>query len=159
MNSNSNSLSAQALQTAQPALIASIDEKALLDLLSRGTVQNIPAGSQFVRQGQTRVSGLYMILEGMVGQLESTDGGNRHLTCAMGPGEFLGELSELGEVIEGLSSVTLKAHSACQLVYIPKTEVDTWLNLHPTEQAQFMRYLAREQGWRREFASNVIGNA
>jgi CRP-like cAMP-binding protein len=159
MKQTPSPLSAKAIQTAQPALIESIDESALLDLLSRGTIQNIPAGTTFVRQGQSRMSGLYMILEGMVGQLESIAGGDRHLTCAMGPGEFLGEVSNLGEVQEGLSSVTLKTHSACQLIYLPKAEVESWFDQHPAEQTQFMRYLAREQGWRREFSSSVIGNA
>jgi len=152
-------LSSKALQNAQPALIQGVDENALVDLLSRGVVQNIPAGSEFVRQGKTRMAGLYMILEGMVGQEENSPSGELLMTCAMGPGEFLGEIDEHGHVTESLSSVSLKAHSACQLMFLSKAMVDQWLEAHATEQAQFMRYLARESSHRKEFASGVVGNA
>jgi CRP-like cAMP-binding protein len=152
-------LSSKALQNAQPALIQGVDENALVDLLSRGVVQNIPAGSEFVREGKTRMAGLYMILEGMVGQLEAGASGVKVISGAMGPGEFLGEIDEMGEVTEGFSRVTLKAHSACQLMFLSKVIVDQWLEAHATEQAQFMRYLARESSHRKEFASGVVGNA
>jgi hypothetical protein len=55
--------------------------------------------------------------------------------------------------------VTLRTHGACQLIFISKSEVNAWLDAHPGEQAQLMKYLGRESLHRREFAAGVVGNA
>lgn len=137
-------------------LLRSVNEAALVDLLSTGKIRNFAAGVEIAREGVTRMDGLYFVLDGMISQDQYTTHAGRKLTGALGAGEFIGEITDAGQVSTETASASFKAQSSCQLLFIAKSDVDAWLSRHPDEASKFAAYLAGEISYRQEFAQGQM---
>jgi len=111
----------KALQ-AVPSL-ATLDEPALLGLVSESANLFWPAGSQIIVKGSD-ADALYVVLSGCVRVLDGTD---REINV-LGAGEFFGEFSLL---LGTPHQNDVDAATDAELLVVPKGSVDTLLAANP----------------------------
>ena len=96
-------------------------------LRSMGVIKHMPAGQIIVRRGQTNI-GLFCVLEGVVLAMNELEPGNEGVFAHFAPPAWFGEV---GLVDGGPYAHTMKADTACKVMYLPRSTLMALLEDNP----------------------------
>lgn len=132
----------------QTSLFASLDEKYLAELLSRGGRRCLDAGQAVFMQGE-KAGGLYVVLSGRVKVFKLSSKGREQTLMIMGRGDPIGEVAVLSGEAYPASSEALEPS---EVLYIPR---QAFLDLVARDPEVAMRLLAALSTRLRSFASLI----
>lgn len=115
-------------------LLAALDRRGLNEVARLADEVDLPAGRVVTRQGASAAE-FFVIIEGTV----RVDRDGEHLRD-LGPGDFFGELSLLGEVPR---TATVTCITPCRLLVVGHREFHALLGKFPTIQAAVLDALGR----------------
>ena len=115
-------------------LLAALDRRGLEEVARLADEVDLPADRVVTRQGASAAE-FFVIIDGTV----RIDRDGEHLTD-LGPGDFFGELSLLGEVPR---TATATCSTPCRLLVVGHREFHSLLSKFPTIQAAVLEALAR----------------
>lgn len=132
----------------QTNLFESLDERYLLELLSRGGRRRLDANQTVFMQG-AEASGLYVVLSGRIKVFKLSPKGREQTLMIMGPGEPVGEVAVLSGEAYPASAEALEPS---EVLYIPR---QAFLDLVAREPEVALRLLAALSSRLRSFASLI----
>jgi CRP-like cAMP-binding protein len=113
---------------AQVELFSKVDESSRQVLVSNLKVRTVPMGKEVVCHGEEGTS-LYIVSAGMVRVIiNNTPEGDMREVAKLGVGEYFGEESLLSEEP---STITVAAHTDCQLLEVDKESMKSVFDSHP----------------------------
>ena len=119
-------------------LFAELDDDELTHVLMAGLVRRHPEGTLIIRE-HAEASQLHVIHEGRVRIGKVVPGVGEEALTILGPGEYFGEVELLAG---GTASAQAVAHTDCEVLAIPYTEVAQLMH-RPELANKFLRAIAR----------------
>ena len=119
-------------------LFAELDDDELTHVLMAGLVRRHPEGTIIIREG-AEASQLHVIHQGRVRIGKVVPGVGEEALTILGPGQYFGEVELLAG---GTASAQAVAHTACEVLAIPYSEVDLLMR-RPELANKFLRAIAR----------------
>jgi len=126
------------------SLFRDLNDEELAQVLMVGLVKRYPAGSTLLAEG-TPGGQLHVIHQGQVRISKLVPGAGEEALTILEPGEFFGEM----EFFDGApSSANAVAHTDCEVLAIPHSEVKALMAAHPDVAVKFLWAFARTLGGR-----------
>jgi CRP-like cAMP-binding protein len=121
------------------SLFRELDEEELAQILMVGLVKRYPAGAIILAEG-TVGGRLQVIHEGQVRISKVVPGVGEEALAILRPGDFFGEV----EFLDGSpASAQAIAHSDCEILSVPHTEISTLMKSRPELSAKLLWALSR----------------
>ena len=121
------------------SLFRELDEEELAQILMVGLVKRYPAGAIILGEG-TAGGRLQVIHEGQVRISKVVPGVGEEALAILRPGDFFGEV----EFLDGSpASAQAIAHSDCEILSVPHSEIETLMRDRPELSAKLLWALAR----------------
>ena len=108
----------------------------LAEISKRGVPRLFRERTVLVTEGE-KTNALYIIVEGRVRAYVSDANGREAVLSVMGPGEYFGEVA----FDEGPRSASVITLEPCQLIVVPRTEFEDFLDENPAFARHFMHKL------------------
>jgi len=121
-------------ETKAPAPV--LDPEALAEISKRGVARLFRERTVLVTEGE-KTNALYIIVEGRVRAYVSDANGREAVLSVMGPGEYFGEVA-LDDGPRSASVITLEP---CQLIVVPRAELEDFLDENPGFRSHFINKL------------------
>jgi CRP-like cAMP-binding protein len=120
-------------------LFSDLDDDELAHILMTGMVKHYRAGNPIVTEG---VAGgqLYVIRQGQVRLSKHVPGAGEEALTILGPGEIFGEMEFFDQIAP---SDHVIAHTDCDVLAIPHTEVRSMMRTDPALAGKFLWALGR----------------
>ena len=118
------------------APFANLNEAALRELASGGTIRSFPKNAVLVNEGDA-TDALYVILSGRVKAFVSDEDGAELVLNTIEAGDYFGELVLDG----GMRSASVMALEACRIFVIPRGDVEGLLERNPAFARDLMHKL------------------
>jgi CRP-like cAMP-binding protein len=123
----------------QVPLFHELDDEELAQVLMAGVVKRYAQGATILREGEAGGQ-LCVIHEGRVRISKVVPGVGEEALSILGPGEFFGEV----EFFDGApASAQALAHTDCEVLAIPHSEMASLMGSHPALSAKFLWAFSR----------------
>jgi CRP/FNR family cyclic AMP-dependent transcriptional regulator len=116
-----------------------LDENALKEMVPSGAVRTYPKDCIIIHEGDLSDS-LYVILAGRVRVFLSDENGKEFELSTIGPGDYFGEVALDG----GPRTASIMTQDACRFFVIPKSEVKSLIECHPSFSRDLIGRLIRK---------------